>query len=169
MSRLVQQCGHDESWIRIRCLIRNGMVRTEFEYTGVLEVDRLVEAFNVRAPSGLTCRGRARIDAVLRTRFRASASVACFGPSARNRNRRERSILRGLRRATASPARNEAPRHWTGVFGGKQRGDEKSTGTVITRCGVPVKLRLSLRVENDLRVDLAGAVEGPMRGTAHLA
>ena len=65
MSRLVEQCGHDESWIQHQVLDPElEVVRTEFEHTGVLDVDRLVEAFHVRCAERLDV-SRAGLDSML--------------------------------------------------------------------------------------------------------
>ncbi|MFP3554120.1 chromosome partitioning protein ParB [Paraburkholderia sp. SIMBA_049] len=65
ITRLVQKFGHDESWIQHQVLDPElELVRTEFEHTGVLDVDRLVEAFHMRCAERLDV-SRAGLDSML--------------------------------------------------------------------------------------------------------
>jgi ParB family protein of integrating conjugative element (PFGI_1 class) len=65
ITRLVQKFGHDESWIQHQVLDPElELVRNEFEHTGVLEVERLVEAFYVRCAERLDV-SRTGLDSML--------------------------------------------------------------------------------------------------------
>ena len=65
ISRLVQRFGHDESWIQHQVLDPElEVARMEFEQTGVLDVDRLVEGFHVRCAERLDV-SRAGLDSML--------------------------------------------------------------------------------------------------------
>ncbi len=65
ITRLVQKFGHDESWIQHQVLDPElELVRTEFEHTGVLDVDRMVEAFHARCAERLDV-SRVGLDSML--------------------------------------------------------------------------------------------------------
>ncbi|MFM0019487.1 ParB N-terminal domain-containing protein [Paraburkholderia azotifigens] len=65
ITRLVQKFGHDENWIQHQVLDPElELVRTEFEHTGVLDVDRMVEAFQARCAERLDV-SRVGLDSML--------------------------------------------------------------------------------------------------------
>ena len=171
MSRLVEQCGHDESWIQHQVLDPElEVVRTEFEHTGVLDVDRLVEAFHVRCAERLDV-SRAGLDSMLvlldkvpdanADVLRASAIQPQSKPP------------RGVDSSRSSTSNGDVQRDVSGgipdrgVLEARSDGDDEVDWDGHNESGVPVELP-TLPEGERLRSTLLRAVEGPYEGNSTL-